>query len=89
MYPKNETFVALGIWGTPIDFNNSDGVASLEKEFNDYINNDNELYRYIQTEYIEGFEAFPLYFSKEVRRQFKPIKNQYDPKGLFPNYLEN
>lgn len=89
LYPKNETFKAIGIWGTPKDVNNIDtqAIRALEKDFHTLITSDPELYRYIQTEYLSEKNELSDYYPNEIKQDFFTVKNKYDPKDIFPNHL--
>lgn len=87
MYPHPETFIALGIWGSPKDYQNVEKLSALEREIHRFVLQNPELYRYIQTEYIPSVTELKTYFSEDIRSQFLAIKQKLDPDSLFPYYL--
>jgi hypothetical protein len=93
IFNRQESFVAIGIWGTKpsklgFDFNK---VMQLECDLQKLVSQRPLYYRYIQTELM--FENFDLsmHFGTEVYRQFVELKKKLDPKnllvqGLLPSY---
>ena len=87
LYPHNESFLTLGIWGRPASYEDKTSLNALEQSVQTLVTKDPDLYRYIQTEYISDKRQLSSYFSDEIRKEFAVIKKRLDPEGLFPDFI--
>nr|WP_315422414.1 FAD-binding oxidoreductase [uncultured Pedobacter sp.] len=89
IYPRQESLVALGIWGEPWHDKGFDiGLLRLlEADFAEFILEKTYFRRYVQAEFT--FEDFDYtgYFGSDVVSGFKKVKHQLDPQGIFTNLI--
>lgn len=85
LYPRAESFVALGIWGTtPEVLTPADvaGLRALERDFAGLVASQPAWRRYIQSELTFEDTDFAAYFGEEVIRGFSEVKRACDPNLL-------
>lgn len=85
LFPEQKPILVLGIWGEPWDDQNFDPkiLRLLEHDFNKIILDNTSFRRYVQAEFIfEDFD-YEAYFGEEIFSEFRKIKTQLDPKGIF------
>lgn len=87
LYPRDGGFVALAFWGTANELTTEKEILKLEKEYSDWIEGDEDLYRYLQVEYLSSLDDISTYYSQAVKLQFKDVKSRWDPDEVFPRYL--
>lgn len=85
LYPTQRGFVALGIWGTPVDPSAGFDFAAmraLDEEVMALTKSDPEYRRYIQSEMTFGAVDYRAYFGDEVFEAFRALKARFDPDGV-------
>lgn len=85
LFPPQEDFIVLGVWGAPWDEQrfNIAAIKQLEQDFTDIIQEHPYFRRYIQTEFLfENFD-YKTYFGESLFADFQKIKRALDPKGIF------
>lgn len=91
IHPEQTDLVAVGVWGDAWEDKgfNMFAMQLLEKDFAALIHSNTHFRRYVQTEIVfEDFD-YELYFGEKVYTEFKKIKNQLDPKGIFGEGIFN
>jgi len=85
LYPTQESFVAVGVWGvtaTEHDDLNVDGLRALDRDLATLVAAEPTLRRYIQAELtFERFD-FAAYFGPSVFEAFREMKLACDPQML-------
>jgi hypothetical protein len=83
IYPKHESFLAIGIWGYPRE-GQDDVEGQLYKMENAFLQLaiNNGYQRYIQTELAKGQEIYERYFDKRIFDAFRALKEKLDPKFI-------
>lgn len=84
VFPAQESFMVLGIWGHSWDDKlDTPAVRLLEQDFSELVLEKPYFRRYIQAELtFEGFD-YRAYFGEKVSAAFSEIKAQSDPKNIF------
>lgn len=85
LYPAQESFVAVGVWGKTKNEEGDfefDKLAQMNDELQAFVLSDRKLRRYIQTEHIDHPIDYKLYFGDEIYSQFLAFKQKYDPERL-------
>src|SRR5207253_8172192 len=85
LYPTQESFVAVGVWGvtaTEHDDLNVDGLRALDRDLATLVAAEPAFRRYIQSELtFERFD-FAAYFGPSVFEAFREMKLACDPQML-------
>jgi hypothetical protein len=88
LYPNNSFYCVQGVqYVDEKDDIYKRKIKNIEKEFLKVME-DNSLYRYPQTEYMDTGELRDYYINRRVYDQFLIYKNRMDPHGIF-NYIDN
>jgi FAD binding domain len=86
VYPRSESFVAVGIWGSVAqDLKTIDvaGLQALEHEFAALVSSEPSYRRYVQSELTFERPCIAGCFDTQVLTEFRAQKRLCDPNGIF------
>ena len=86
LFPDQETFIGIGIWGRPKEDKDSFDLHLLKKmdaDFHEVVLSEKGFRRYIQTEFVPRDLNYRRYFGREIYNHFFKLKRELDPHMLF------
>lgn len=81
VFPLNEDFVGVGIWGYPKS-SDPESLLAIENEVTNLVvaHKHDNYRRYIQTEIVSPKANYRLYFGDSLYEEFESIKKKLDPQ---------